>query len=113
MRASAPAGSCGVVSEGLVRTSKAGAPFDLRVSPGAAKNSVEGVYGEGVIRLKISAPPVDGKANSETESFLAELLEVSRSRVSVVKGASSRDKTELVQGAEPEKIQKSPTKLLR
>jgi uncharacterized protein (TIGR00251 family) len=71
------------------------------------------MYGERAIRLKVCAPPVDGKANSEVERFLAKLLGVSRSNVTVVKGASSRDKTVLARGIEPKQLRKSLTELIR
>ena len=73
----------------------------LRVSPGAKGNSVKGLYGDGAIRLSVAAPPVDGKANAEVEKFLSSLFGVPKGDVSVVNGASGRDKTVRVRGAEP------------
>jgi uncharacterized protein (TIGR00251 family) len=75
--------------------------LNLRVSPGAKRTSVEGPYGESAVRLKVAAPPVGGKANAEAERFLAKLFGVPRSDVTVLRGASSRDKTILVRGLEP------------
>lgn len=72
----------------------------LRVSTGAKKSSVEGAYGRHALKLKIAAPPVDGKANAETERFLAKLLGLSRSEVSAVRGVSSRNKVVLLKGVE-------------
>ena len=72
----------------------------LRVSPGAKNTRVKGLYGEGVVRLSVAAPPAEGKANAEIERFLSALLGVPRSGVAVVKGATSRDKLILVRGAE-------------
>ncbi|CAN5538872.1 hypothetical protein BH24ACT20_BH24ACT20_13370 [soil metagenome] len=91
-----PAASYESVAKGFVRNSDEGALLTLRVSPGAKKSSIEGAYGLHALKLKVAAPPVDGKANAETERFLAKLLGVSRSRVSVVKGLSSRDKIVLL-----------------
>ncbi len=71
----------------------------LRVSPGARRSEIEGAYGEDALKLRIAAPPSKGKANAEAERFLADALGVGRSEVSVVRGASSRDKTILVRGA--------------
>ncbi|MDQ4106186.1 MAG: DUF167 domain-containing protein [Actinomycetota bacterium] len=76
----------------------------LRVSPGAKRSSVEGTYGRRALKLKIAAPPVGGKANAETERFLAKLLGVSRSEVSVEKEARSRDKVVLLRGIEPGEV---------
>ena len=72
--------------------------MNLRVSPGAKRTSIEGPYGA-ALKLKVAAPPVDGKANAEAERFLAKVLGVPRSEVAVVRGASGRDKSVLVRGA--------------
>ena len=74
----------------------------LRVSPGAKSTEIKGLYGEGALRLSVAAPPVEGRANAEVVRYLARLLGAPRSRVAVVKGASSRDKLVLVRGAKPE-----------
>jgi uncharacterized protein (TIGR00251 family) len=101
------------VSRGSIAAAKEGTLLSLRVSPGAKRTAIEGPYGENAIKVKISAPPVDGKANAEVERFLAGLLGVPRSNVSVIRGASSRDKTVLVRGLERAETQKALTAHLR
>jgi uncharacterized protein len=86
------------VSRRFVSTAREGTLLNLHVSPGAKSTSVEGLYGEGAIKLKVAAPPVGGKANAEVERFLSRLLGVQRSNVTIIRGASSRDKTVLVSG---------------
>ena len=86
------------MSRGVLSPAKDGTLLNLRVSPGAKRASIEGLYGEGAIRLKVAAAPVGGKANAEVEHFLAELLGVPRSDVAVIRGTSGRDKTVLVLG---------------
>ena len=86
------------MSKRFVRTAREGTLLNLHVSPGAKSTSVEGLYGEGSIKLKVAAPPVGGKANAEVERFLSKLLGVPRSDVNIIRGASSRDKTVLVRG---------------
>jgi uncharacterized protein len=86
------------VSKRFVSTAREGTLLNIHVSPGAKSTSVEGLYGEGAIKLKVAAPPVGGKANAEVERFLSKLLGVPRSDVNVIRGASSRDKTVLVRG---------------
>ena len=71
----------------------------LRLSPGAKCSSIEGAYEEDALRLRVAAPPVDGKANAEAEQFLTRMLGVPRSEVAVVRGASGQDKAVLVRGA--------------
>jgi len=101
----APAVFCAGVNSKVIPT-KDGVLLNLRVSPGAKRTSIEGLYGENAIRLKVAAPPVDGKANAEAERFLAKLLGVPRSDVTVVRGASNKDKTILVRSPAQTEIQK-------
>lgn len=56
------------------------------------------------LKLRVAAPPVEGKANAEAERFLAKVLGRPRSEVTVVRGASGRDKTVLVRGAAAEEV---------
>jgi uncharacterized protein (TIGR00251 family) len=90
---------CAGVSRGFITSTGDGALINLRVSPDAKRTTIEGPFGEDAIRLRVAAPPVDGKATVEIESFLAELLGTPRSDVSVLRGASSRDKVVRVRGA--------------
>ncbi len=96
----------------FVRSAKDGAYVKLRVSPGAKITAVKGLYGEGVIRLSVAAPPAEGRANAEVERFLSNLLGVSRSAVAVVKGASSRDKLLFVRACGPDEIRARLSALL-
>ena len=92
------------MSRGPVAATKRGTLLNLRVSPGAKSVGIEGTYGESAIKVRVAAPPVDGKANAEVERLLAELLGVARSDISVIRGSSSRDKTLLVHGLEPAEV---------
>ena len=63
----------------------------VRVQPRASRTEVAGAY-EGAIKLRVTAPPVDGKANEECVRFLARLLEVPPRAIEIVSGEASRDK---------------------
>lgn len=63
-----------------------------------------GSYGENAVKLSVAAPPVDGKANAEVGRFLAGLLDVPRSGVDVVRGASARDRSIFLRGDDEGKI---------
>ena len=65
--------------------------ISLRVVPGAAKSELAGLTA-GVLRIKIAAPPVKGKANKELISFLSHLLGISKGTLTIIKGHTSRDK---------------------
>jgi hypothetical protein len=87
------------VSRGFLVPTEDGVMIKLRLSPDAKRTLIEGIYGEDALRLRVAAPPVDGKANAEAERFLAKTLTVPRSEVAVVRGASGRDKAVLDRGA--------------
>lgn len=78
--------------------------MNFRVSPGAGRTSIEGTYGEDALKLRVAAPPVEGKANAEAERYLAGLLGVARSDVGVIRGVSSRNKSVLVRGAAADEV---------
>jgi len=63
----------------------------LRVQPRAPRTEITGEHA-GAIKLKVAAPPVDGRANEECRRFLAKLLKVSATSVEIISGDSSRDK---------------------
>ena len=77
--------------------------LDVKVTPGAARSEITGVV-EGVLHLKIAAPPAHGKANRELIDFLSRALGVGRSAVSIVKGQASRHKLVEVEGMDREEI---------
>lgn len=64
----------------------------LRIQPKASSNAFAGPYGEEQYRVRITAPPVDGKANRQLTAFLAKQFGVARSAVVLVSGESARDK---------------------
>ena len=79
-------------------TSSGGRVFlDVFVQPRAAKQAVVGVHGR-ALKLKVKAPPLDGRANSAVEGFVAEILGVPGRDVEVVSGHASRNKRLEVHG---------------
>jgi uncharacterized protein YggU (UPF0235/DUF167 family) len=101
------------VTEDFIRPTQGGAYVKIRVSPGAKSTAVKGLYGEEALRLSVAAPPVGGKANAAAERYLAALIGVDKSRVAVVKGASSWDKLVLVEGAKPKTVREGLVGLVR
>ena len=79
-----------------VTVSKGRTLLDVFVQPGAAKDAIVGVHGP-ALKVKIKAPPVDGRANRGVESFLEKALGTGRGSASVVAGASSRHKRVAIQ----------------
>lgn len=71
----------------------------VRVQPGARKTAIAGVV-NGELKLRITAPASDGRANDAVRKFLAERLGTAASRVQIVRGVSSRSKTLAIGGAQ-------------
>lgn len=71
----------------------------MRVQPGASRSEVAGLHGK-ELKVRVKAPPVEGKANEALLEFLAETLRVKRSQCELVRGNKSRSKVVLVRGAE-------------
>ena len=63
----------------------------LHIQPGAKKTEVAGEHGD-ALKIRLAAPPVDGKANACLLEFLSERLGVGKNRLTLVSGASSRAK---------------------
>ena len=63
----------------------------LHVQPGASRTEVAGTHGD-ALKVRLAAPPVDGKANAELLRFLAEAFGVPRRNVTLVRGETSRAK---------------------
>ena len=80
-----------------------GTRLTLRVQPRATRNSVVGLHGQ-AIRIRLTAPPVDGEANEALVSFMAERLGVPAAQVSLIRGHGSRDKVIEVMGLDPEDV---------
>jgi uncharacterized protein (TIGR00251 family) len=73
--------------------------IQVRVQPRARENEIAGERA-GALVVRVTAPPVEGKANDAARELLAKRLGVPPSRVSVVRGASSRNKLVEVEGVE-------------
>ena len=77
-----------------------------RVQPRASRTEVTGEHA-GAIKVKIAAPPVDGKANEECCRFLAKLLGVRAGSVEIIAGESSRDKIIRVHNTSAERVREA------
>ena len=79
--------------------------ISVRVSPNASKSEVVG-FTDNILRVKVSAPPVKGKANKELVALLSQVLGVDKSRVSIIKGHTSRNKVIAIDGLSQEETTK-------
>ncbi len=74
-----------------IRSDSQGSILELHVLPQGKKNEIIGLYNDR-LKIKIEAPPVDGKANACLLRFLSEVLNVKISSLELIKGESSRQK---------------------
>jgi uncharacterized protein (TIGR00251 family) len=66
--------------------------FRVRIQPRAAKNDVGGLYGK-ALKIRLTAPPLENRANLQLLEFLTKLLNLNKDQVSIVSGLRSRTKT--------------------
>ena len=88
-----------------VRDTALGAQFALRVQPRASRNAIAGTMGD-AIKLAITAPPVDGKANLAVIEYLADLFRVAKSSVVILSGETGRNKLIAIRGVSAELVRK-------
>jgi uncharacterized protein len=75
-----------------IHDAKTGSALAIRVTPRSSRNEVSGIQDDGTVKIRLTAPPVEGKANEALVEFLSEVLEVPRSRIEIVAGLTGRDK---------------------
>lgn len=80
-----------------LRETETGIVFSIRVVPRASRCEASG-FQEDALKLRITAPPAEGKANTACIALLAELLGVKKGQVAIIAGHASRTKTVSVQG---------------
>jgi uncharacterized protein len=72
-----------------ISTHCAGLSFKVQVQPGAACNRIVGLHGD-ALKLKLTAPPLEGRANKACIKLLSDVLKVPKSSLEIVSGQSSR-----------------------
>lgn len=77
------------------------ATLTLHIQPGAKKTEVSGTHGD-ALKIRLAAPPVDGKANSALIAFVAERLGLPKASIRLISGLSSRRKIVEVAAAPPD-----------
>ena len=87
-----------------IRDTPDGCILPVRVHPGAKRDAIAGGH-DGALKISLTAPPTDGRANDALIAFLAERLRIPRARISLLAGASSRSKTLRIAGKSAAEIQ--------
>lgn len=94
------------MSVAWLRSGGAEVVLTLHVQPGARRTEIAGLHGD-ALKVRLAAPPVDGKANECLIGFLAEILGVAKHRVELVSGATSRSKRVRIEGIEADTVRRA------
>jgi uncharacterized protein (TIGR00251 family) len=86
-----------------LKESATGVTFAVKVHPRARNNAITGVMGD-ALKLALTAPPLDGKANQAVIEFFADLFAISRSSITITSGETSRTKVIRVSGISAEQV---------
>jgi hypothetical protein len=63
----------------------------VKIVPGSSQNKIVGVY-DNALKITITAPPVEGKANKKCIAYLAKYFDVAKSKIEIISGKSSKNK---------------------
>jgi uncharacterized protein (TIGR00251 family) len=88
-----------------------GITFAVKVHPRARKNAITGTVGD-ALKLALTAPPVEGKANQAVIEFFADLFEIPRSSVTIASGETSRNKVVRISGMDRAAVQQRLSRAL-
>jgi uncharacterized protein (TIGR00251 family) len=86
-----------------LRATTSGCTLTVRVHPGARRNAIAGTH-DGAIKISLTTPPTDGRANAALIVFLADHLNIPRAHITLVTGATTRTKTLHLEGLTPEAL---------
>lgn len=92
-----------------IRESPGHVSFSIKVQPRAKKNAVTGAVGDS-LKISLTAPPVDGKANQAVIEFFADILNVPRASVTIASGETSRVKVIRITGMDRAKLEEVLTR---
>jgi uncharacterized protein (TIGR00251 family) len=81
-----------------------GCTLSVRIHPGARRNAVTGIHAE-ALKISLTTPPVDGRANEALIAFLADALRLSKSRIALITGQTSRTKLLRITGKSAAEVQ--------
>jgi hypothetical protein len=88
-----------------IQESSGGVTFAVKVHPRAKKNAITGELGD-ALKLSLTSPPTEGRANEACIEFFAKLLKVSRSSVTIASGRTSRAKVIRVDGLSADDVRR-------
>ena len=85
----------------MIKETDDGVLFTLRIVPNSSKNEL--VFEDEFIKVKVSAQPVENKANKALKEFLSKLFKTPKTRIEIIKGENSKEKTLLIKTHDKDK----------
>ena len=83
-----------------------GAALAVRVTPRASRNELTEIQSDGTVKVRLTAPPVDGEANQALVKFMAEVLGTTPSKIEIVAGATGKDKLISILDMDKDEVQR-------
>lgn len=83
---------------------KAGAAISVRVSTRSPRTEFTGIMDDGTIKVKLTSPPIDGKANEELVKFLAGIMKIPKTNVEIISGHTSKNKLVVLFGVDSDRV---------
>ncbi|MBX6422974.1 DUF167 domain-containing protein [Thermosulfurimonas sp. F29] len=90
----------------VVKEHPRGTILAVHLQPKARKTEIVGVHG-GALKIKVAAPPVEGRANRVLLEFLAKRLKIGKKDLTILSGEKARDKRILITGKSPEEVRRA------
>ena len=87
----------------MIKETKDGLILNLKISPNASKNTI--LKDETGVKVKLTAQPIEGKANKALVEFLSKQLKIPKTSIVILKGETSKDKTLLIKVFDSDKIE--------
>lgn len=82
---------------------EARARISVHLQPNAKRDEAVS-FENGILRVRIAAPPTEGKANKRLIEFISGILDIAKSRIAIEKGLASRQKTVMIEGLTPAQV---------
>lgn len=80
-----------------------GIRFEVKVQPKSSQNQITGIV-EGVMKIRLTSPPVDGKANQALINMLSKIVDVPKKSITIIRGETSTNKLIQISGVDKETL---------
>lgn len=85
---------------------KTGSALAVRITPRSSRNEIFEIMDDGTVKVRLTAPPVEGQANKLLIRFLADILDISQTQLEIVAGASGREKIVAIEDMDSKAVHK-------